>query len=243
MYYCNNLKTLSVLSLYEGELLGVVDKIYFSDNLKKVVEIGIVSNEGATLALQTKNIYNVGKNAITVKNNQVVTFKTNNNLHSCPIGSKAYSLNGEFLGIVKEIAINNKFVTEKIILENEKSLDIDQVATIGKNTVIFYDENKKTSLKKFTPKSPKIFKTEISTETTALPIKQDAENTQNPEIIIEQPKVIVQSSELLIGRICTKDIFNFNNELLVKQNTKLNKKQLKEVIKFGKLRELMLYLK
>ena len=56
-------------------------------------------------------------------------------------------------------------------------------------------------------------------------------------------KVSVLSSQFLLGRICTKNIYNFNNELLIQENNKLTKKQLKEIIKFGKLRELMLYLK
>ena len=40
-----------------------------------------------------------------------------------------------------------------------------------------------------------------------------------------------------------KDIFNFNNELLIKAHSVINKKNLKEINKFGKLRELMLYSK
>ena len=34
MYYCNDFYGLSVLSLYEGELLGVVEKLYFDKKLK-----------------------------------------------------------------------------------------------------------------------------------------------------------------------------------------------------------------
>ena len=242
MYNCNNLKSLSVLSLYEGELLGVVDKIYFNDNLKKIIEIGIVGNEGANLVLQTKNIYNVGKNAITVKNNQVVTFKADNYLFNCPIGSKAYTLNGEFLGIIIDITVNDKFISEKIILDNNSSIEIERVATIGKNAVILYDDNKKTNLNKFTPKSPKIFKTEVAVETNSFPI---IETPSNPSVIDAENniKTTICSNDLLIGRVCTKNIYDFNNDLLVKENSKINKKQLKEVIKFGKLRELMLYLK
>ncbi|MCQ2564930.1 MAG: hypothetical protein MJ152_03655, partial [Clostridia bacterium] len=53
----------------------------------------------------------------------------------------------------------------------------------------------------------------------------------------------MQNNVFLLGRIFTKDIFNFNNELLIKAHTIINKKHLKEVNKFGKLRELMLFSK
>lgn len=239
MYNCNDFYSLSVLSIYEGELLGVVDKLYFSENLKKVVEIGLLCENGANLRLSTKNIYKIGKNAITIKNNQLVNFSSNNNLLACPINSKAYSLNGEFLGIINEVVINEKFSTLKITLDNEQVLEPSRIATVGKNTVVFYDD-RKPNIKKFNPKSPKILKSEIVEEASILPVEElNKESKEEPQEV----KTNIQTSDLLIGRICTKDIFNFNNELLVKENSKLTKKQLKEVIKFGKLRELMLYLK
>ena len=67
MYYCNDLLSLSVLSLYEGELIGVVDKLYFDKKLKKLVEIELVREDGGKMILPTKNVYKVGKNAITIK--------------------------------------------------------------------------------------------------------------------------------------------------------------------------------
>ncbi|MBR4998634.1 MAG: PRC-barrel domain-containing protein, partial [Clostridia bacterium] len=73
--YCKDLLNLSVLSLYEGELLGKVDKLFFDKKLKKLLEIEIIGQEGIRLSLPSKNIYNVGKNAITIKNNQMVTTK------------------------------------------------------------------------------------------------------------------------------------------------------------------------
>ena len=138
MFYCNELNGLSVLSLYEGELLGVVDKLYFDKKLKKLIEIELVGEDGAKLILPSKNIYHVGKNAITVKNNQAVTLKVEEqNLLSCPILSKAYTIKGEFLGIIKEISLNDKFLTEKFSLDNNSTLDVNLLASSSKNTTIF----------------------------------------------------------------------------------------------------------
>jgi len=138
MYCCKNFNSLSVLSLYEGELLGVVDKLYFDKSLKKLVEIELLGEEGIKLCLPTKNIYHVGKNAITVRNNQAVEIKNDSsNLCLNPTGSKAYTITGEFVGIVNEICFNEKFLVEKIELENNKELSPNMLASCGKNKIIF----------------------------------------------------------------------------------------------------------
>lgn len=242
MYYCKELYSLSVLSLYEGELLGKVDKLYFDKKLKKLVEIELVGEDGAKLILPAKNIYHVGKNVITVKNNQAVLLK-DAECSNClaPINSKAYSINGEFLGVVQEVYLNDNFLTGKISLENDIVLDVEKLATCGKNTIIFYTGEDKINIKNFTPnKSPKNFKTKQVQIATTLPIEDLKANV----VPVDKPKqTIIQSSDFLIGRICMKDIFNFNNEILIKAQTVVNKKNLKEINRFGKLRELMLYLK
>lgn len=271
MFYCNEFYGLNVLSLYEGELLGVVDKLFFDKKLKKLIELELVGEEGNKLTLPTKNIYHIGKNAITVKNNQAVSIKVEeNSLSACPINSKAYTIKGEFLGVIKEISLNEKFLCEKFSLDNDKALDVSALASSGKNTTIFYENSDSINVKKFTPqKSPKIFKSNNAQTAKILPIKsaEDAQTTtQNSQqnllnstqnaanlnsqnnianasvVEIDAPKNL-QNSDFLLGRVCTKDIFNFNNEILIKAHAIINKKNLKEINKYGKLRELMLFSK
>lgn len=238
MYYCNDFYSLSVLSLYEGELLGKVDKLFFDKKLKKLIEIELVGEDGSKLSLETKNIYHIGKNAITVKNNQAVNLKVDETtLYACPINSKAYSITGEFLGVIKEISVNEKFITQKISFDNNNVIDVENIASFGKNTVIFYGDTK-INMKKFEPyKTPKIFKQKVQQLVQSMPVEENSN-----VVLIEKPKHI-QNADFLLGRVCTKDIFNFNNEILIKAHTIINKKNLKEVNKFGKLRELMLYSK
>lgn len=243
MYYCNDLISLSVLSLYEGELLGVVDKLYFDKKMKKLIQLEIIGDDGVKFVLPSKNIYHIGKNAITVKNNQAVSFKTEENLFNiCPINSKAYSINGEFLGIIKELSFDEKFFTQKFSLDNGNSLNVNQMASCGKNTVIFYEENTNNiNINKFTPnKTPKALKTENEAVASILPKEIEK---QNDNIVPVENKAQVQNSDFLLGRVCTKDIYNFNNELIIKAHARINQKNLKEINKFGKLRELMLYIK
>lgn len=240
MYYCKEFQSLSVLSLYEGELLGVVDKLLFNKNLKKLVEIELISEDGVKLILPTKNIYHVGKNAITVKNNQAVSIKVENSeLYACPINSKAYSINGEYLGIIKEILFDEKFQTSKIALDNDSTLEVTKIASCGKNSVIFKTSDEDINLKKFTPnKAPKILKVKTVQTVETQPIPPI-----NAVPVETQQKTTPQDANFLIGRTCTKDIVNFNKDVLIKANSKISKKHIKEVNKFGKLRELMLYSK
>lgn len=237
MIYCNELNKLSVLSLYEGDLIGVVDKLYFDKRLKKLIELELIGENGAKLILPTKNIYHIGKNAITVKNNQMVNLGLNNNEHTtCPIGVKAFSIKGEFLGVISEISLDEKFLAKKISLDNNSAIDIARLTSVGKNAIVFSDANK-INVNKFSPeKTPKNFKSEIVQVAEVLPVEKVDEQVNN---IVPN----IQNSDFLLGRICLKDIFNFNNELLIKSHAIINKKNLKEINKYGKLRELMLYSK
>ena len=240
MLYCKDFNSLSILSLYEGELLGVVDKLYFDKKIKKLCEIELLGEDGVKLILSTKNIYRVGKNAITVKNNQAVELRENKqDFCIAPLGSKAYSINGEFLGVVQEIAINEKYQTQKILLDNGQVLEIEDIATSGKNTLIFYNQANKVNLKQFTPKRPKDLKRKLVQMAEVQPVEQPKLEPEKVETKIASN----QDTNFLIGRICTKDIYNFNNELLIKANSLVNKKNIKEINKYGRLRELMLYSK
>ena len=237
--YCKDLLNLSVLSLYEGELLGKVDKLFFDKKLKKLLEIEIIGQEGIRLSLPSKNIYNVGKNAITIKNNQMVTTKMfESNLVAVPIESKAYSINGEFFGVIKDVCLNEKFFTEKILLENDQAVNINHLLSCGKNTVIFNASEEKINIKNLVPSvSPQMVKSKVEQEVHVMP-------TENKNVVaIEVKPTSVQNADFLIGRTCSKNIFNFNNELLIKEQAVVTKKVLKEISKFGKLRELMLYIK
>lgn len=241
MNYCNQLLSLSVLSLYEGELLGKVDKLYFDKRLKRLNQIEIIGENDTTFLLDVKNIYHIGKNAITVKNNQAVNLKVEDvNLSPAPFGSKAYSINGEYLGVIKEIDLNDKFFTQKFSLDNGNTLNFEDLASCGKNTIIFFDKNNKVNMQKFTPeKSPKQYKSAPVQTAEVLPIKENL----NVEAIIQDEPKNFNNSDFLLGRTCFKDIFNFNNELLIKAHTIINKKNLKEISKFGKLRELIMFSK
>ena len=242
MYYCSDFVSRPVLSLYEGELIGSVDKLLFDKKLKKLLFLELIGENDNRFLLPTKNIYNVGKNAITIKNNTAITLKTDDESYAgCPIGSKAFNIKGEFLGIVKEVILTEKYLTEKLSFENDVVVNSNMIASSGKNTVVFYDKNTNVDVSKFVPnKMPKIFKTKQQQLTSVLPIEDKSKNNL---VEIESNPKLIQSTDFLIGKVCLKDIYNFNNEILIKAHAVVTKKNLKEINKYGKMRELMLYCK
>ena len=197
--------------------------------------------DGAKLSLPTKNIYHVGKNAITVKNNQAVLVNTEKkDCFIVPISSKAYSINGEFLGVIKEMTFDNRFAIQKIFLDNNEALEVKNILTIGKNVVVFSTNNEGVKHERFSPPNqPKLFREDSVQNVTTLPVTIDSSQATPDQFKVQS----IQDLDFLVGRICTKDIFNFNNELLIKAHSIIKKKNIKEIKKFGKLRELMIYSK
>ena len=68
--YISEITEKPILSLYEGELLGNIHKIYFDKTRKKIKAFEIINEQEITYLLSPKHIYTLGKNAITVKNKQ-----------------------------------------------------------------------------------------------------------------------------------------------------------------------------
>ena len=108
-------------------------------------------------------------------------------------------------------------------------------------TIVFFDKTNKINMQKFTPaKAPKQFKEITVQSAEILPVEID---NQNIEPVQKEQAPTINNSDFLIGRTCFKDIFNFNNELLIKAHSIVNKKNLKEITRFGKLRELIMFSK
>ena len=220
MYSCKELLGLSLLSLYEGELLGVVDKLYFDKDLRRLSCLGLVGEDGMRWTVPSKSIYHIGPNAITIKNKQNLGLDSSaDTLLANPISSKAYSIEGEYLGLVNDITFDNKFRSQKIYLDNGGSEEVSNLTSCGKSTLIF----SKTRIKRQT-----------------LSPNRDS-NIATEEKIKQQNNVKVELSLLPIGKICTRDILNFNNEILIKAGTVITKKHISELKKYNKLNELKLF--
>lgn len=231
-----------VLSLYEGELIGQISKIYFDKKLKKVTYF-VVSCEGdLTYILYPKNIYKLGKNAVTIKNMGCLILELGNSEIDTvlmPINSKSYTIQGEYIGKIIEITIDDKFNVSNILLDNDKFLDCRQLASCSKNTVIMYDQNTKVNVSRFKHKpSTNIFKSSKNVKSvSAMPyppiIEEKIQEITLPANVSNNPK-------FMIGRIATKDIMINDQKFLIKANSTITEKTLFMATTYNKIKELML---
>lgn len=242
MYKVKDIISMPVLSLYEGELIGQISKIYFDKKLRKIAYF-VVSCEGdLSYILYPKNVYKLGKNAITIKNISCLILNIDDidDTVLMPLNSKTYTIQGEYIGKIEEITVDDKFIINNILLDNEKFLDCKQLASCSKNTVIMYDENTKVNVSRFKHKLPKnIFKAKEETKSVScMPyppvIEQPIQEITLPSNISNNPK-------FMIGRIATKDIMLDEKKLLIKANSTITEKTLSLACIHNKVKELMLY--
>ena len=109
--YLSELLQKPLLCLYEGELLGNINRVFFDKSKKKIKYFEILNDEEISYCLYPKFIYTLGKHAITIKNKQNLILSLNDNstnAYILPINAKVYSLQGEYLGIVKDYSITEK---------------------------------------------------------------------------------------------------------------------------------------
>lgn len=239
----NNIKNildLPVLSLYEGEFVGTVSKIFFDKKLKKLTALQLVTEDDLRYILYPQNIYKLGKNAITIKNSSCLELYLDENLDYVvnPYNSKTYTIQGEYLGKIEEITINEKYHICSIILDNGNNLDNKNLASCSKNTIIMYDENTKVNVKKFNINfSPKFLKSK-NKQVKTMPAPQEENETTNLET-----SNISNNRKFLIGRIALKDIMLDEKKTLIKANSTVTENVINNALIANKIKELMLYSK
>ena len=120
--------SMPIISLYEGEYIGIVYNVMFDYRLKKCnYAIILDEKENINYAIKFKDIYKIGNQCIYIKNKTCLNLESNclkeleENLS--PINLKVYSLNCELLGTSNDIVINEKY---EITLDN----DISQKALV-----------------------------------------------------------------------------------------------------------------
>lgn len=243
MYNLNNLIGLPVLSLYEGELNGKVENIFFDKKLKRVLLFSVRGEDDIKYILPVKNIYKIGKNAITIKNNTCLQLELNDfNAIPSPFEAKTYTIHGEYIGKIDQITFNEKFLVDTILLDNGKTLECENLLSCSKNTILTYDKNTKVNISKFKNRQmPKIFKSTSTHEVKILPEPHPTIEELPQEINL--PQTISNRPDFLIGRVVTKDIYIDDNNLLIKADSTITERVLALAYTNNILKELMLYSK
>ena len=235
--YLSELLQKPLLCLYEGELLGNITKVFIDKTKKKIKSFEIVNDEEISYILYPKYIYAIGKHAITIKNKQSLTLSLNEEYLTevLPINVKVYSLQGEFLGISKDYSINDKYCLESLILDNQNLINIDDMASFSSNSIIVYSNE------------------HININTFRYRIQNKNAQTQKVKVLTKlfnsfnkiAPNPSDRKDNFILGRICTKDIVDNQQNIIIKQNSTIteqtlalasNKNKLQELIKYSKLK-------
>lgn len=235
--YLSELLQKPILSLYEGELLGNINKIFFDKSKKKITSFEILNDEDIVYTLYPKFIYTIGKHAITIKNKQnlilAINDGTNNNL-LLPIDVKVYSLQGEYLGVAKDYSLNDKYQIENLILDNQQLISINDLASCSNNSIVVYYSEQHISIKSFRYRIKN--NSSQNTKVKILPKLFSSFNKISPNPSNKQ-------QNLIVGRICTKDILDNQQNIIIKQNSTITEQILALASSKNKLQELMKYSK
>ena len=237
--YLSELFQKPILSLYEGEILGSVNRVYFNKSKSKITYFEVLGDEDLSYCLQPKYIYTIGKHATTIKNKQNLILSLNFTDEGCltlPINVKVYSLQGEYLGMVTDYMLNEKFELETLILDNQNQINFSEIASVGSNSVVVYYDQKHVNINSFRYR----IKPKSSNETKVKVL---------PKLFSSFNKIATSSPDkkenFLVGRICTKDIFDNQENIIIKQNSTItsqtlalasSKNKLHDLIKYSKLK-------
>lgn len=234
--YLSELLQKPLLCLYEGELLGNINKVFFDKNKKKITSFEILNEEELTYCLNPKHIYTIGKHAITIKNKQHLELLLNNdNSYTLlPINAKVYSLQGEYLGIAKDYSLNEKYVLENLILDNQQLININDIASCSSNSVVVYYMQEHVNINSFRYRIQN--KNNQNSKVKVLPKLFSSFNKIAPNPTNKRENFIV-------GRICTKDIYDNQQNIIIKQNSTITEQTLALASSKNKLQELMKYSK
>ncbi len=214
----SNIVGMEVINLYEGQVDGYVKNLLFTKDYKKVNALIIYSDKlDKQFLLRVKNIYKIN-DVLFIKNS--TAYSENNSFEdNSPINLPAYQSDGVDLGVITDAELDEKFNVSNFITSTK--VVKNNIAKITNQLVIFNCENFEIKTYRFAPKVKEIKQQNTTITSNATP------NTNN---------------NFLVGRKVTKDIFSFNNELLVKAGTTVTERIVRIARLNGKLRELALNL-
>ena len=226
--YLSELLQKPLLCLYEGELLGNINKVYFDKIKKKIKSFEILNDEDISYFLYPKYIYTIGKHATTIKNKQhlVLSLNEENDNNVLPINAKVYSLQGEYLGVVKDYSI----------LDNQQLININDMASFSSNSIVVYCTEEHININSFRYRIQN-----KNTQTQKVKVLPKLFSSFNKIA----PSPTDKKQNFIVGRICTKDIVDNQQNIIIKQNSTIteqtlalasNKNKLQELIKYSKLK-------
>lgn len=217
-----------VVSIFECKHIGIIENVLF-DKSKKNVKFLIIYNEKDDIeyAINPKSIINFD-NYFLIKNTSVLCLKSDldlqlNNFENL-INKNVVNVNGESLGNVKEILIDQKFKLNSI--ETTKNLTISVNHILKIEDIVLYSENKINIQK---------YKTKITFKNNEIEV---------PILVQDiKPKLPIKATineKLLLNRVVYNNIYN-GSEAIIKSNSIITNSVIETAKKYGKLKELVKY--
>ncbi len=234
MLKVSNIISSYVVSVYNGQIEGVVSNILFNEK-KRAKYLIISQNDEQFLVLDTAKIYKIGDGAVIVKNSNTLDLMASKELEikNCfsPINSIVVSLNGNFLGYVSDIELDEKLNMKNFVVREGEVINLNNIVNISDSAIIISTDEKKPKLGNFKEKS----KIQISLNNS----NEIVNILEKPDTIL--PNRTVTNYNFLINRKVSKNILNFNGEVIIKENQIITSKILDIARINGKIRELTKY--
>ena len=230
----SNIISMPVISLYESKHIGIIYNITLDYKQKKCKYACILNEEDNILSIVDFNdIYKIGKDCVFIKNTTVMNLKDNfdKELEVCdnPINFKIYNINGNYIGNLIDIEINNKYEITSIIIDNGQTIKKDNIVNIG-NIVLISDNTVKIS--KFKPIIKEIPINTINFNDKVLILNNTKEKNNNK---------IITDFRFLVGRILSKDVVALNGEIIARHGSIVTKDVVNKASYYGKLVEIARY--
>ena len=229
--------SMPVISLYEGEYLGLIFNLLFDYKQKKCTYAVLINeDDNIPKLIKTSNIFSIGNDCIFIKNNSEIDLECNCQRelysHLNPINLAIYNTNGNYMGVCSDITINDKFEI-KTLIYNDTEIEINKLFNVSKNAILLSDKNE--SFRKYKPKH-QIIKTNNKDEKVV--ILSNTNVSKTTQALEAQSNKILTDYRFLIGRTLQQDIIAHNGEIIAKKDSIVTKEIVNKSSYFGKLVEI-----
>lgn len=236
----NNLLGKNVISVYNCEIFGTVNKIYLSSRYK-CVYLGI-THDNIEYSLSTNHISSISNDCIMIANNTLPIMASNlsrelDNLIPNPY-PMVYTSRGIYCGKVKNITFDNKYNMVEIVLDNEDVYTKDKILSMSSDVCILRS-SKRDTVSKYKPRQILIDNSKIAN----IPVKALDTNINNIPSIKPTTiaKVSITDTSMLLNRVVQRRIIAINGEVIARENSKITKDMIRMARINGKLYELIKY--
>ena len=233
-----------VISLFEGEYIGIIYNIMFDYKQRKCNYACILDeNDNIPHLIKFKDIYKIGSQCIFIKNKSCLDLQSNCEkeleYNYNPINLKVYNLNCEYIGTSQDVIIDENYKINQIILNNGKTIEQSEIYNIGKNIIII--GHNKVSAQKLKPIT-KTLKCQDKNNKKVMILSDYIKSTINNPNNNNNNKIITDF-RFLIGRVISQDIIALNGEMIAKKNSVVTKDIVNKASSYGKLVEIARYSK